>query len=538
MPALAPSARDAKPPQAARVPEGSPLAQPGAVLLISCYELGRQPFAVASPWAQLERAGFGVAGVDASLDPVTQDAIARARLVAISVPMHTALRLGVEIAERVRTVNPRAHICLFGLYASMNAPHLLGRAADSVIGGEFESALVDLAVALAEKAHAEPPESARAPLHVPGVATDPGTPAPPILRRLAFEVPRRHDLPALDRYAHLLGPTPGETRTVGYVEASRGCLHRCLHCPITPVYEGRFFIVPREVVLADAAQQIAAGARHITFGDPDFLNGVGHSMAIARELSAAHPGVTFDVTVKVEHILKHRERFTELAQLGCIFVVSAVESLSDAVLDELDKGHTRADIIDALRVVSSAGIALRPTFVAFTPWTTARDYVELCDFIVNEGLIDHVDPIQLAIRLLIPPGSALLRRDRPRPWLGELLPGEFGHSWTHPDPAMDRLHLEVSRTVEEAASAGEDAGATFTRIRDLAYRAAGLPAPPGHSTAPEGTRRFVPKLSEPWFCCAEPSTEQLKHVTSCSMPGAKEPADVAAPKAKGKGCCG
>src|SRR5262249_24606330 len=154
-----------------------------------------------------------------------------------------------------------------------------------------------------------------------------GARAAPVLRRLPFVTPRRDGLPALDRYARLIGPRPGEERVTGYVEASRGCLHRCLHCPITPVYAGRFFVVPLEVVLADAEQQIAAGARHITFGDPDFLNGVGHSMAIARALHEAHPEVTFDVTTKVEHILRHRERIAELAGLGCVFIVSAVESL-------------------------------------------------------------------------------------------------------------------------------------------------------------------------------------------------------------------
>src|SRR5207247_1136898 len=108
-------------------------------------------------------------------------------------------------------------------------------------------------------------------------------------KRLHFTVPKRDGLPALDRYATLVGPREGESRLVGYVEASRGCLHTCKHCPITPVYEGRFFIVPKEIVVADAAQQIDRGARHLTFGDPDFLNGVGHSLAIVRELHARFP---------------------------------------------------------------------------------------------------------------------------------------------------------------------------------------------------------------------------------------------------------
>jgi radical SAM superfamily enzyme YgiQ (UPF0313 family) len=490
-----------------------------SVLLVSCYELGHQPFAIASPLAQLEHAGFDVAGIDTAVDPLDEEAVARPGLVAISVPMHTAVRLGSAIARRVRAKNPSAHVCFYGLYAALNAAHLLDdHVADSVIGGEFESALVELARAL---------HQGRPPGDVEGVTVREtlrpvqGTTlaARPVLRRLPFATPRRTGLPPLERYARLIGPAPGEERVTGYVEASRGCLHRCLHCPITPVYEGRFFIVPREVVLADVDQQVAAGARHITFGDPDFLNGVGHSMALARALHAAHPDVTFDVTTKIELILRHRDVFSELRSLGCAFVVSAVESLSDVVLRELHKDHTRADVFEALRITRAAELALRPSLVPFTPWTTLDDYLELCDFVVAEGLERSVDPIQLAIRLLIPPGSALLAEPRERPWLGPLVPDEFGHRWTHPDPVMDRLYADVSRRVEEATLADEDAAVTFAAIRTLAYHAKGCAAPALETCGPGP---FVPHLTEPWFCCAEPTRLQLEQAHQASKSGANE----------------
>ncbi len=498
--------------------EGEPaqpvLAARGAVLLVSCYELGHQPFALASPWAQLEAAGFGVAGVDTSRDPLDAAVLARARLVAVSAPMHTAVRLGAAVARRVRAENPGAHVCFYGLYAALNAEHLLGDGlADSVVGGEFESALVELARAI---------DAGRSAREVAGITTADTLSrangrtlaAPPVMRRLPFVTPRRGGLPGLDRYARFVGPTSGQERVVGYVEASRGCLHRCLHCPITPVYDGRFFVVPREVVLADIEQQIAAGARHITFGDPDFFNGVGHSMAIARALHAAHPEVTFDVTTKVELILRHEGAVRELGALGCAFIVSAVESLSEVVLGALQKGHGPADVHEALRVTREAGVPLRPSLVAFTPWTTLDDYLELCDFVVDQGLTRHVDPIQLTIRLLLPPGSALLAEPAERPWLGALVANELGHRWTHPDPAMDTLHAAVSARVEEATLAGEDAAETFAAVRALAYRAAGRAEPARASN--EQAPAFVPHLTEPWFCCAEPSKLQFEQGSRAS----------------------
>src|SRR5262249_257900 len=149
-------------------------------------------------------------------------------------------------------------------------------------------------------------------------------------------------LPALSRYARAV--VDGAERLAGYVEASRGCLHRCRHCPIPPVYDGRFFVTPVDDVMAEVAAQLAPGARHVTFGGADFLNGPGHARAVARAMGERFAGVSWDVTAKIEHLLRHDGLLGELAAGGCVFVVSAVESLCDRVLAILDKGHTRADV--------------------------------------------------------------------------------------------------------------------------------------------------------------------------------------------------
>ncbi len=315
----------------------------------------------------------------------------------------------------------------------------------------------------------------------------------PILAKLDFPVPSRAGLPALKRYAHV--EKGGRLELAGYVEASRGCKHLCRHCPIPPVYGGRFFVVPEAVVLADVRQQVAAGATHVTFGDPDFLNGPGHALRVARALHAEFPSVTFDVTAKVEHLLRHRDRLPELARLGCIFAVTAAESLSDTVLAHLAKGHTRADVVAALRAVRDAGIAPRPTWVPFTPWTTLDDYRELLDFVEDEGLVDAIDPVQYSIRLLVPPGSLLLESPALAPHLGPLVADAFHHRWTHPDPRMDRLAGAVAALVAEAADRREDPATTFDRIWRLADETAG--APSRAAVAPRPERERPPRLTEP-----------------------------------------
>ena len=454
------------------------LRERGAILLVACYELGHQPLGTAWPAAFLTRAGFAPTQLDLAVQPFDEDAARRARLVAIAVPMLTALRIGIRAAERIRRLNPACTICFHGHYAVLNQAALRAGPADVVLGGEVEEQLVALAQALDGGASPEP----RAPVE---------------LERLAFPAPERRGLPPLERYVRF--QDGDRLVTAGSVAASRGCLHHCLHCPIPPIYGGRFFVVPAETVLADVGALVAAGAGHISFSDPDFLNGPGHALKVARGLHAAFPDVTFDFTAKIEHLLEQRALLREFRALGCRFVVSAVESLSDAVLGNLLKGHTRADVHAALAACRAAGLVLRPSFVAFTPWTTLDDYLELFHFVDAHDLYDAVDPVQLTVRLLVPPGSGLLAHDAIRPFLGALDPALFSYRWTHPDPRMDWLHARASALVREATAANEAGADTIARLWDLARTARG-DAPPHRDAAVAVGRARSPRLTEPWFC--------------------------------------
>jgi radical SAM superfamily enzyme YgiQ (UPF0313 family) len=449
---------------------------PGDILLISCYELGHEPLGTAWPAAFLSRAGFQPTQLDLAVEPLDESAVRRARFVAISVPMHTALRLGARAAQRIRDLNPDAFICLHGLYATLNAHYLLDGRGDAVLSGECEEDLV----ALVER--------------IERGTRPPAGPPPPVMRRLSFPVPERRGPSGGLGYARL--EIEGRSVPAGHVEATRGCRHRCLHCPITPVYGGRFFVVPPEVVLEDIRRQVRDGAGHITFGDPDFLNGPGHAVRVARALHAEFPDVTFDVTTKIEHLVRRADLLPELAALGCLFIVSAVESLSETVLARLEKGHTRDDVLAALRITRAAGIVLRPSFVAFTPWTTLDDYVELLDFVEAEGLDDQVDPVQLTIRLLVPPGSALLGKPWMHEHLGTLDEEALSYRWTHPDPRMDRLHGEVTELVEAAIERNEPPAVTLGRIREAVGTTGVRPQRRGAAALPGRS----PRLSEPWFC--------------------------------------
>jgi radical SAM superfamily enzyme YgiQ (UPF0313 family) len=475
---------------------GDRLVRPLPVLLISTYELGHQPFGLASPATWLRDIGADVRVIDMAVQDLPADALRAAELIAVYLPMHTATRLAVPILEEIRTVNPTAHVCCYGLYAPVNEGFLRKLGARTVLGGEFEAGLCALAKELAERPTDADPVAQRGPV------ID--------LPRLTFRAPDRTELPTLATYAYLdLGD--GRRKVVGYTEATRGCKHLCRHCPIVPVYNGHFRVVQRDVVLEDVRRQVAAGAEHITFGDPDFLNGPAHGMAIVRALHEEFPDITYDCTIKIEHLVAQRALVPELRDTGCLFVTSAVESVDPRILEYFDKQHSRADFVGTVRLFQDIGLTMNPTFVTFTPWTTPEGYLELLRVLAELDLVDNVPSIQYAIRLLIPRGSRLLELADIQQIIQPFDEERLFYPWDNPDPRMDRFYTDVMASVMAAQGEKASRRESYARVWDIAttlVHGAPQPLPAGlDRTAPS---RPAPSMSEPWYCCAEPTPDQFR----------------------------
>lgn len=444
------------------------------ILLVSTYEMGRQPFGLASPAAWLRAEGHEVTLADVSCTPMPKDAAESAGLIAFFLPMHTATKLFLRLVDSVRAVNPRAHLCAYGLYAPLNESILRGAGVGTILGGEFETGLRDLARRLS--------------------GDDPGASqklATISMERQQFLVPDRTGLPPLGAYAQLV--VGNGTRRVGYTEASRGCKHLCRHCPVVPVYRGMFRIVQSDIVLEDIRRQVAAGAAHITFGDPDFFNGPGHAVPIVEAVHREWPRLTYDVTIKVEHLLKHRDLLPVLAGTNCAFVTSAIESFDDGVLVKLAKGHTRADFLRALDLTRAAGLPLSPTFIPFHPWTTRASYHDFLRTLAECGLTSQITPIQLAIRLLIPEGSLLMELPEVRSLVGLYDAHALCYPWHNPDPEMDCLCAMIQETIKREEKKRTPRAELFRQIWDLS----------GAGDFPDlalPDRATIPYLTEPWYC--------------------------------------
>ncbi len=400
-------------------------------LLISTYDLGRQPLGLAAPAAWLRQAGIEVDCVDTSREPLADAHIQAASLVAFFLPMHTATRLAAPLLERVRAINPGARLAAYGLYAPLNRAWLEERGAQ-VLGPDAEQALLDLVNSHGPTPDAQLTANSQGPTR--------------------FLVPDRTTLPPLTRYAALQMPD-GTRRVVGSTDATRGCKHLCRHCPIVPVYQGRFKAVPIDVVMEDIRAHVAARAEHITFGDPDFFNGPTHARRLVERLATEFPALTYDVTIKIEHLLDHADLLPLLKQTGCLFVTSAVESVDDDVLAKLRKGHTRADFVQAVGLCRDAGVTLAPTFVPFTPWTTLEGYIDLLEQIEALRLIEAVAPMQLGIRLLVTAESRLLELPDIRDVVAPFDAASLTWPWRHADPRVDALQSAVMRTAGSRISA-------------------------------------------------------------------------------------
>jgi radical SAM superfamily enzyme YgiQ (UPF0313 family) len=450
------------------------------LLLVSTYELGRQPVHLASPSAALRAAGVDVRVVDSSVDDWDFTVLEDVDAVAFSVPMHTAMRLAGAVAREVRHRRPDLPIAFYGLYAAVGQDEILGSVADTLIVGEYEPALVGWAKRVGD-----------------------GTVAPAVERHLgrsAFHTPDRSDLPSHDHYARL--EWMGEARLAAAVEASHGCRHRCRHCPIPVAYDGRMRVVGAAQVLADIDQLARDGIRHVTFGDPDFLNAPRYSLDLLRQAHAAHPGLTFDVTVKVEHILNHASLWPELSRLGVLFVVSAFESTDQPTLEILDKNHTIADMAEAVSVLRAAGVHIRPTWLPFLPWTTPLHLVDLVGFLDDHRLWSATDPVQMAIKLLIPEGSLLETHPAVTPHLRQYEPESLTWIWDFEHSETGRLQMDLDAIAAEGSDCGAEATDTLAAMRDRIARFARGGFPPLPGSPP------TPRLTESWFCCAEPTPAQ------------------------------
>ena len=440
------------------------------ILLLSFYDLGKQPKIISELYKKLDNGSNQIDVVDYSIEEknLTLD---NYDVLGIYASMHTASVLAEQYLRDRKLPNK---LFVFGLYANVFSEMFSNfQSIHSFDSDELESLL---------EVQLNPNYSFK------------------------HSVPDRTILPSITDYSHIVDGS--NNLIAGSVETTYGCKHECTHCPVPIEFKGMFKTFGTEKIITDVTNQVEEGAKHISFNDPDFFNGPKHALKILQLLNEKHPSITYDSTIKVEHILKYPDYFQELKNLNMLFVISAFETTNDHVLNILQKNHSFNDLNKAVELSLENKIDIRPTWMPFSPWTEQNDLISIIKLIENYKLRETVDPIQLTIKLLVPKNSLILKRPEMKEYLLDYDPASFSYAWQYKFPNIDNIQNELFTYVLQHES--ENEYAQYLGLVDILE---------SHTNetllnSEKYSQRIVPKLSETWFCCAEPNKIQLDRIKS------------------------
>jgi len=440
------------------------------ILLLSFYDLGKQPKIISELYKKLDNGSNQIDVVDYSIEEknLTLD---NYDVLGIYASMHTASVLAEQYLRDRKLPNK---LFVFGLYANVFSEMFSNfQSIHSFDSDELESLL---------EVQLNPNYSFK------------------------HSVPDRTILPSITDYSHIVDGS--NNLIAGSVETTYGCKHECTHCPVPIEFKGMFKTFGTEKIITDVTNQVEEGAKHISFNDPDFFNGPKHALKILQLLNEKHPSITYDSTIKVEHILKYPDYFQELKNLNMLFVISAFETTNDHVLNILQKNHSFNDLNKAVELSLENKIDIRPTWMPFSPWTEQNDLISIIKLIENYKLRETVDPIQLTIKLLVPKNSLILKRPEMKEYLLDYDPSSFSYAWKYKFPNIDNIQNELFTYVLQHESENE-----YTQYLGL------VDILESHTNetllnSEKYSQRIVPKLSETWFCCAEPNKIQLDRIKS------------------------
>ena len=440
------------------------------ILLLSFYDLGKQPKIISELYKKLDNGSNQIDIVDYSIEEknLTLD---NYDVLGIYASMHTASVLAEQYLRDRKLPNK---LFVFGLYANVFSEMFSNfQSIHSFDSDELESLL---------EVQLNPNYSFK------------------------HSVPDRTILPSITDYSHIVDGS--NNLIAGSVETTYGCKHECTHCPVPIEFKGMFKTFGTEKIITDVTNQVEEGAKHISFNDPDFFNGPKHALKILQLLNEKHPSITYDSTIKVEHILKYPDYFQELKNLNMLFVISAFETTNDHVLNILQKNHSFNDLNKAVELSLENKIDIRPTWMPFSPWTEQNDLISIIKLIENYKLRETVDPIQLTIKLLVPKNSLILKRPEMKEYLLDYDPSSFSYAWKYKFPNIDNIQNELFTYVLQHES--ENEYAQYLGLVDILE---------SHTNetllnSERYSQRIVPKLSETWFCCAEPNKIQLDRIKS------------------------
>ncbi len=346
----------------------------------------------------LKQAGFDVALIDQRIDrdwaATPRRAAPNALFVGISAMTGTQIEWGLRAAAAVREAAPRTPIVWGGIHPSMTpaqtAAHPL---VDIVARGEGETTVVEIARALAGGGDLR--EVAGLTFRRDGGLVE--TPDRPMLDSLDQALVPDYDAVSVEDYI--------TTQTLGLrdlaITTSRGCPNRCVYC-YNPPYNRRRWRAQSSAAAVEHIRSVHErfGVQGILIKDDNFYVDRRRVEAIAEGLNRANLGVIVRGECRADYIARGwDEAFLRfLHQSGFREMTVGAESGDDAILSQLNKDITVADIREANQRLRRAGIAVKFTFMAGFPSedrAALRRTVALMLELIDTNPLARVTPLHL-----------------------------------------------------------------------------------------------------------------------------------------------
>ncbi len=238
----------------------------------------------------------------------------------------------------------------------------------------------------------------RDPGSLPGVhvAGRPGAPEPPFSEQLA-------SLPQWDEALRAVADPSSEDLWIP-VQGRRGCPNDCSYCSTARIQGRRIRTRPPLMVAEHVAGLAAAGFRRIYFVDNSFNIPESHALELCRALRGLEPRVVWRC-ILYPHLVRE-ELVRAMAEAGCVEVSLGFESGSPAVLREMNKRFTPADVRQASDLLAAHAIRRMGFLLLGGPGETRETVEESLAFAASLNL----EALRVTVGIRIYPGTPLARR--------------------------------------------------------------------------------------------------------------------------------
>lgn len=203
-------------------------------------------------------------------------------------------------------------------------------------------------------------------------------------------------LPAYDLLPPLTDYTKDEP-VVLTMAASRGCIYNCTFCSSKMMW-GKYRCRSVDSVIEEVALYVREyGDIFIDFLDDIFTAHPQWVKTFCRRLQQENPDAKWSCITRIDRV--NRELLTHLKEAGCRIIFYGVDSGTQRILNQINKGYKVEDVITAMKMSLEFGFSIENTFIINFPAETKQEMMKtlelartLLDMGVEEAVVFILTP--------------------------------------------------------------------------------------------------------------------------------------------------